>query len=315
MDNNFCAYCGAKVTAPAKYCTKCGKEINLEHEASEEENSTMIDTSDEFSADYGSNDMMYYLAIDGTRQGPFSKDTVEKAIISGDLKPHYLIWKEGMPQWLPLGTMGEFQYLFNRNSPPITNHGGSRKSSKKWIWLLSALMIVLAAVGVGTFLLIQHNKKEHDKQVTAEMEKLKTEKTNAEQERSRAQAEAEAAREEAARAKAVEDSIKAVRRAETEAKRRAEAEARRREEAEAQSVLQTYSVVVASKRSKSEAESYEHMVDNYTEYYGRTIPFTLGRKGRYYRVIAYTSYSRYDAEEARDNLRSQFPGAWIYTKN
>ena len=38
---------------------------------------------------------------------------------SGQLTKHTLVWKQGMPDWLPAGEVPELGPLFGMNPPPI----------------------------------------------------------------------------------------------------------------------------------------------------------------------------------------------------
>ena len=56
----------------------------------------------------------YYYAIDQERRGPVSLDELRAAAISG----HTLVWREGLPDWLPAREYAELSDLFRTNVPP-----------------------------------------------------------------------------------------------------------------------------------------------------------------------------------------------------
>lgn len=58
--------------------------------------------------------MNYYIADGTTQRGPFS----EQELSSAGLRPDQLVWREGMPQWLPAGQVAELQpFLPSAQSP------------------------------------------------------------------------------------------------------------------------------------------------------------------------------------------------------
>ena len=61
---------------------------------------------------------VYYLAVDGERQGPFNATTIENKITRGEISDNVLIWKKGMTVWANITSMDEFAHLFEENCPP-----------------------------------------------------------------------------------------------------------------------------------------------------------------------------------------------------
>ena len=61
---------------------------------------------------------VYYLAVDGERQGPFNATTIENKITRGEISDNVLIWKKGMTVWANITAMDEFAHLFEENCPP-----------------------------------------------------------------------------------------------------------------------------------------------------------------------------------------------------
>ncbi len=44
----------------------------------------------------------WYYGENGEQQGPFDDATIRQAISDGKLTPYTMVWREGMPGWLPL---------------------------------------------------------------------------------------------------------------------------------------------------------------------------------------------------------------------
>lgn len=61
----------------------------------------------------------YYLAIGGKQAGPFDMAALSAKVVSGDLKPETLVWKEGMPGWSAAATVDELKAVFPPQPPPI----------------------------------------------------------------------------------------------------------------------------------------------------------------------------------------------------
>lgn len=49
----------------------------------------------------------WYYGDNGQQTGPVDEDTVRSAIAAGQLTPQTLVWREGMPNWLPLQQVPE----------------------------------------------------------------------------------------------------------------------------------------------------------------------------------------------------------------
>jgi len=62
--------------------------------------------------------VQYYLAINGTQQGPYNMEAIVSAIQSGRVTKDHLAWKTGMPNWAKIATFAEFFSYFN-TPPPI----------------------------------------------------------------------------------------------------------------------------------------------------------------------------------------------------
>ena len=63
--------------------------------------------------------VLYYLAINGSQQGPYNAEQIKQMITMHSVSAETLAWKEGMPNWSPLSSLGEFSVLFRPVPPPI----------------------------------------------------------------------------------------------------------------------------------------------------------------------------------------------------
>lgn len=48
---------------------------------------------------------LYFIVKNGEKAGPFDEATVRHQIEAGQLTPADLCWREGMPDWKPIGTI------------------------------------------------------------------------------------------------------------------------------------------------------------------------------------------------------------------
>ena len=62
---------------------------------------------------------LYYLAINGTQQGPFNIEQIKTMIANSSIASNVLIWKEGMSNWGIISSLPEFQTYFKQVPPPI----------------------------------------------------------------------------------------------------------------------------------------------------------------------------------------------------
>ncbi|HMD54527.1 MAG TPA: SPFH domain-containing protein [Phycisphaerae bacterium] len=61
----------------------------------------------------------YFLADNGAQSGPFDMAALSAKIKSGDVKPETLIWKNGMPAWIPAQNVDELKTIFPDQPPPL----------------------------------------------------------------------------------------------------------------------------------------------------------------------------------------------------
>lgn len=61
----------------------------------------------------------WYAAINGVQSGPFSIDQLEAYIQSGGLDATGYVWRDGMPNWAPLGEVSELSALLSKYATSI----------------------------------------------------------------------------------------------------------------------------------------------------------------------------------------------------
>ncbi len=61
----------------------------------------------------------FYAAIGGQQAGPFDVNQLRQMAASGNLTRETLIWKQGMPQWTPAGSVPEVAQVFGHVPPPL----------------------------------------------------------------------------------------------------------------------------------------------------------------------------------------------------
>ena len=60
----------------------------------------------------------WYVAVAGEQQGPFTADEIKEKLSAGDLGRDAHVFKQGMPDWQPIGTVGEFAGTSPPGPPP-----------------------------------------------------------------------------------------------------------------------------------------------------------------------------------------------------
>ena len=66
-----------------------------------------------------SQNVAYFVAINGQQNGPFDLNTIMNQISNGQITSDTLIWKQGMPNWAKISTLAEFTQQFGACPPPI----------------------------------------------------------------------------------------------------------------------------------------------------------------------------------------------------
>ena len=55
---------------------------------------------------------VWYLVIDNAQAGPFNEEALKQIIKNNLIKPDTLVWKTGMPKWMPASSVPEVNKLF-----------------------------------------------------------------------------------------------------------------------------------------------------------------------------------------------------------
>lgn len=71
----------------------------------------------------GANDGGYYVGANGQQAGPVTRQQVLDALAIGQITPNDLIWRQGMPGWVPIHTLPEFAQGTN-GPPPLPGGDG-----------------------------------------------------------------------------------------------------------------------------------------------------------------------------------------------
>jgi hypothetical protein len=64
------------------------------------------------------NNILYYIAVNGTQQGPYDVNTIISSIQSGRIVRGQLVWKAGLANWTRIEKLAEFVSYF-MIPPPI----------------------------------------------------------------------------------------------------------------------------------------------------------------------------------------------------
>jgi len=69
--------------------------------------------------------LQWHLHVNGTNYGPFAPDLLRSMIPTGQFGAQTMVWREGMPAWLPACTVPELSVLFMPApvTPPVLNTG------------------------------------------------------------------------------------------------------------------------------------------------------------------------------------------------
>ena len=61
----------------------------------------------------------FFVAIDGQQQGPLDLNTIKLRAQANQITRDTLVWRQGMPNWIPAGDVTELKDLFSSIPPPI----------------------------------------------------------------------------------------------------------------------------------------------------------------------------------------------------
>ena len=62
---------------------------------------------------------MFFVAISGSQTGPYDMNALATRTRDGSLKRETLVWRQGMAEWVPAGTVPELQSLFAGTPPAL----------------------------------------------------------------------------------------------------------------------------------------------------------------------------------------------------
>ena len=96
--------------------------------------------------------MQFYLVIDGQKAGPYTEDQLREMVAKGQIGRQQLVWREGLPAWVPLD-----QVLGLDSLPPLPpmplpepRTTAARSSAIRTTSGIIALILgVLAAINIG----------------------------------------------------------------------------------------------------------------------------------------------------------------------
>ena len=63
--------------------------------------------------------VQYMVAINGQQYGPYNIQQLQQMAQSGQINASVLVWAQGMPQWVPVGSVPELASLFMATPPPM----------------------------------------------------------------------------------------------------------------------------------------------------------------------------------------------------
>jgi membrane protease subunit (stomatin/prohibitin family) len=61
----------------------------------------------------------WYAAPGGVQAGPFDQAALQQQLAAGQITAQTLVWRQGLPGWVPAGQVQELQALFARLPPPL----------------------------------------------------------------------------------------------------------------------------------------------------------------------------------------------------
>lgn len=61
----------------------------------------------------------FHVAVNGQPAGPYDLNTLQQQVVSGQLKPSSLVWRQGMTEWEAAEKVSELANLFTQMPPPI----------------------------------------------------------------------------------------------------------------------------------------------------------------------------------------------------
>src|SRR4051812_15634803 len=73
----------------------------------------------------------WYYTDQGQQMGPVSTEELKRYAASGRLQPGDLVWKDGMPKWVPVSSVGEFAVRQAAVAEPIPFETPDRRRDRE----------------------------------------------------------------------------------------------------------------------------------------------------------------------------------------
>ncbi len=68
--------------------------------------------------------LQYHIHLNGQQMGPYGTDVLKQGVSTGQFTRETMVWREGMAQWTPAGSVAELAPLFGPPPPPPLGGGG-----------------------------------------------------------------------------------------------------------------------------------------------------------------------------------------------
>jgi hypothetical protein len=88
-------------------------------------------------------DQVWYTALNGKQQGPFSIAQIVGQLRNKPIEPGFLVWKPGMKEWSPILDSELHSALYTATTPPPLT---AQEVANGWIWAITLSPIWLAVI-------------------------------------------------------------------------------------------------------------------------------------------------------------------------
>jgi hypothetical protein len=88
-------------------------------------------------------DQVWYTALNGKQQGPFSIAQIVGQLRNKPIDPGFLVWKPGMKEWSPILDSELHSALYTATTPPPLT---AQEVANGWIWAVTLSPIWLAVI-------------------------------------------------------------------------------------------------------------------------------------------------------------------------
>lgn len=111
---------------------------------------------------------VWYIHTTDGPQGPYSAEQIREWISAGSITGEWHAWCEGMAAWQPIGSISDLAPPASKlapaaspvtpSTPPAVENTASpaRRWHQSWIVRSAFLVVILGAIGVGTYFAISH---------------------------------------------------------------------------------------------------------------------------------------------------------------